>query len=524
MIADANSLPAGAEITTDICVVGAGAAGLALARCLARTALSVCVLESGGRDPEYRIQSLARAVNGGLSYFPLDANRQRGFGGTTHLWAGWCRPLDPLDFERREWVDGSGWCLAREDLLPFYRRAGAMLGLCGTEHDPAWWESPAPAPRLELDPSEIVPSMYRLAETGLHRKKAWEILRESRNVRLWLHANVVDIGTTENGRAVSGLTVRTLEGRKFTVRARAYVVAVGAIETARLLLASDRVHPRGLGNDHDLVGRYFMEHLVFEYGVVRLHRPQVVPACLYPVQGAANVARLFPTPEKQRRERMLQACTQLLPGDERPGLRRLLAPREWIRRLRPPAVWKQKRRTYGVARFLGGRLASDDRSAAVRLPAGPSEVLRLMHVLEQAPNPESRVVLDDRRDALGMRRVRLEWRMLPLDQHTAGSIRRLVGDAFGKAGLGAFGTRREDDASEWPPPPLQGMRGHHMGTTRMDPDPKRGVVDSDCRVHGVEDLFVASSSVFPTSGAGTPTITIMALALRLAEHLQRRLH
>jgi choline dehydrogenase-like flavoprotein len=220
---------------------------------------------------------------------------------------------------------------------------------------------------------------------------------------------------------------------------------------------------------------------------------------------------------------MLQACKQLLPGDERSGVRRLLAPREWVRRLRPPAVWKQKRRTYGVARFLGGRLASDDRTAAVRLPAATSPVLRLMHVLEQAPNPESRVVLDDRRDALGMRRVRLEWRMLPLDQHTAGSIRRLVGDAFGRAGLGAFGTLRGDDASEWPPPPLQGMRGHHMGTTRMDPDPKRGVVDPNCRVHGVEDLFVASSSVFPTSGAGTPTVTIVALALRLADHLQRRL-
>jgi choline dehydrogenase-like flavoprotein len=501
VLLDARHLPDGSEIESDVCIVGAGAAGITLARELAATRLTVCLLESGGLEPDALTQSLCRGDNVGLAYYPLEANRQRAFGGTTWLWAGWCRPLDKLDFEVRPWIPDSGWPFEKTELLPFYRRAHAVCDLGPFEYDPAYWQDRLRLSCLPLRDAEAVSKIYQLSAPTRFGAAYRDELTRASNVRVVLYANVMEIEATEGAAAVTRLRVACLGGARFTARARYYVLAAGGIENARLLLLSNRSQPPGLGNANDLVGRYFMEHLHFPAGAIRLTRAQGAALAFYRRDGRAAVARLFLPHTIQEREQLLNCSCKPEPA-------------YWSDRL---GLTTTLRRASSAARRLRRLLAREDDQ---QRPSPQTKRLRLHHTLEQAPNRDSRVTLSDERDPLGLPRVRLDWRTTMLDRRTAARAPQLIGDAFRRAGLGQLEIDPHDDDRAWPPPPLQGLRGHHMGTTRMHLSPRRGVVDAQCRVHGIANLFVAGSSVFPTAGAGTPTLTIVALALRLAEHLK----
>ncbi len=517
MLIDARELDPIGTIRTDVCIVGAGAAGLSLACELASHGTDVCVIESGGSVPSFANQTLARGGISGLPYYPLDANRQRALGGTLRLWAGWCRPLDGLDFAEREWVPYSGWPIARETMMPFYARAHGRLGLGPPEYELEHWERTIRASRIRLDPQEVVSRMYHLAQPrALARSSAAELERSERS-RVLLHTNLIELETDPSGNGVAGLRIGRLDGTGGRIVARRYVLAMGAIENARLLLASRRATSAGVGNAHDQVGRYFMEHIHFPSGRIRLHDRHAVAPALYFRTGRDVIARLFLPEEVQARERILNSNTMLEPVHP-DLLRRGFAVAHHLM-LSADRVLTRVRHLGHLARRYAGPAAA--RSYRRGLPGAdhPAHELRMHHTLEQAPNPDSRVTLDGETDALGVPRVKLEWRTTDTDRRTMIRGRDLIGQAFERAGLGTFERCPGDDDSVWPPPPLQGLRGHHMGTTRMHPDPRRGVVDADCRVHGLRNLYLAGSSVFPTSGSGTPTITIVALALRLADHL-----
>lgn len=520
MIQDARQLPDGAEIQTDLCIIGAGPAGLSIATTLARSGRELCLVESGGWEPDAATQSLAAGENAGLPYYPLDANRQRCIGGTLRLWAGWCRPLDPLDLQARDWVPESGWPLEAGDLDSYYLRAHALLHLDPAVYDLEFWEKILRTPSLSFPTDELVTRVYRLAETGVLLATSGAFLVSAPNVRLLTHGNAMEFRTDSTGGRVDGLRAGCLNGRRFRVRARQYVLATGAIENARLLLLSDRGHPNGLGNAFDQVGRNFMEHLHFQSGGIRLADPASFPGPLYFRSSLRDtIARIFPTPPTMRRERILNSCTMLEPI--LPGLpfRVLHQLEKWMFAADRVAV-RSRIATHLVRRYAGRAAAAAFRQGNPLLSTRAPGTLLFAHTLEQAPNADSRVTLGSGLDALGMRRARLDWKTTDLDRHTARRIRDLVTEGFLRAGLGTALPANQDPETGWPPEPLQGSRGHHMGTTRMHPDPKHGVVDADCRVHGVDNLFIAGSSVFPTSGAGTPTLTILALALRLADHLQ----
>jgi choline dehydrogenase-like flavoprotein len=519
MITDARTLGGSATIETDVCIVGAGAAGLTIACELAAHAVEACVLESGGAEPDFETQSLAQGAITGLPYYPLDANRQRAFGGTLRLWAGWCRPLDELDFAERPWVPGSGWPVARDELASYYGRAHERLGLGPPQYELDHWERELGAPRVAIDEDLAVTRVYHLAEPRWFIRESRGLLRRAESVRVLTHANLTEIESDDAGGAATGLRVRCLGGRAFRVVARRYVLATGAVENARLLLASRRAVAEGLGNRHDQVGRCFMEHIHCPSGKIRLTNPHAVAPALYFRTGRGVIARLYLPPEVQAREGLLNYNAMLEPMHS-DLLRRGFAMAHRVVLSADRVVTRARRVAHLARRYVGPAAA---RSYRRGLPGAdhPARELRLHHTFEQAPNPDSRVRLDGETDVLGVPRVRLEWRTLPIDRRTMIRGRDLIGEAFGAAGLGELVRCPGEDDSVWPPPPLQGLRGHHMGTTRMHADPRRGVVDADCRVHGIRNLFVAGSSVFPTSGAGTPTITIVALALRLADHLRR---
>lgn len=538
MLIDAHTLSRDAELRADVCVVGAGAAGITLVRELTGTRLDVCVLESGGLAPDPATQALAAGDSVGFPYYELERTRIRVLGGTTIHWGGVCRPLDPIDFEPRNWVPHSGWPLTKASLDPYYARAQPILELGPYDYELGRYQTPTDAP-LPLRRSRFETAISQYSPPTRFGQVYRRDLERAPNVRVLLFANLTEIEMAPESGEVAGFRAATLDGNRLTVRARLYVLAAGAVENARLLLVSNRQRPAGIGNDYDLVGRYFMDHLVVPGGVfLPSHRSLV--SGLYEHAATRGVGRqgyLVPSPGTQRRERLLNLRTWL---DDTS----LLDAVSWTSRgVRAADSLQERVRRHALGDDLGEHIWRvigdlDDVSLYAYLtflrpePELPAYLLT-SHV-EQAPNPASRVTLSERRNALGFPEARLDWRFGEAERHSLRRAMRLLGEEVGRAGIGRVRVIPDDielagapfnkgasGQAGWPP----GVRGgwHHMGTTRMGSHRRNSVVDEHCRVHGVPNLYVASSSVFPTSGYTNPTLTIVALALRLADHVTRRL-
>jgi choline dehydrogenase-like flavoprotein len=488
LLVDARSTPRDTTLEADVCIVGAGAAGIALARELAGGRARVCLLESGGFEPDPPTQALAGGRVFGRAYPRLDETRARQFGGSTNCWQGVSAPLSALDFQVRDWVPDSGWPLEAESLGSHYESAQRLCRLGPFAYDAGSWSQAGRAP-LALEGNDLVSRVVQVAPTRFGELYREELVRAT-NVQLHLFANVVELEADAEARSVRRARVACLDGNRFAVQARLFVLAAGGIENARLLLVSNRVAQRGLGNHHDQLGRYFMEH------------PHVIGAVLLP--------STMPTSLDFYRPR--QAGPALVLGT-----------------LEAAEGALHRERLLGFQTVLGEPVDlpvfEEELSQVVRemdaVSTTAPRAVFLMSLCEQAPNPESRVRLTHERDALGVPRVQLEWRLGALDKRSIRRAQRLLGRALGRSGLGRLQLLLSEDDHAWPTE-MSGGR-HHMGTTRMHEDPRRGVVDADLRVHGVSNLYVAGSSVFPTSGASPPTLTLLALTLRLAGHLKERL-
>jgi choline dehydrogenase-like flavoprotein len=329
-------------------------------------------------------------------------------------------------------------------------------------------------------------------------------LRDADNVTVYLYATVTEIVPDASAQHVHHLRV-TMDGqRKLDASAGLYVLAAGGLDNPRLLLTSASVQPEGLGNRHGLVGRFFANHVSVSAGELRpTVRARGLAFFTAPLPHGAGETRAFlgVSAEAQRRSRLLNVAFHLrrLPalGSER----------------RPSWEPELERHVLTVAAEVDC-LVAEVRGRAVEAPTRRQPALALEAVVEQAPNPESRVTLDTERDRLGLPRVVLDWRLGALERETVRRAADLVARDMGAAGLGRVRVTEGDD------PDFRAESFHHMGTTRMHADPGRGVVDPSCRVHGVDNLYVAGSSVFPTYGIANPTFTILALAFRLCDHLR----
>ena len=491
MFLDAQEVTA--DLRADVCIVGAGAAGIPLALQLGKKH-RVVLLESGGFEYEPETQDLYAGRQTGIRTDELVQARLRYLGGTTGHWGGWVRPMDKLDFEARDWVPHSGWPIARSDLNPYYDRAHHVCRVKDRKYDPEHWTPPKLRRQGVVLEDPTFHNVVFHTGTGPLRFGTYyrEALEKSERIQAVLHANAVDLDTDPEARHVTGIQVSTLGKRRFRVAARHHVLALGTVENARLLLHSDRVQKEGLGNGRDLVGRFFLQHPAIKKLIFQAPFP-----------------------------------THMSVG--RTGLRRDV---KITTGLRPEAA---RRHLLLNHHFLVHRNEVDD-----ELPLAP-EIRQLMVAMgeakaahpagwglmfleerpEQAPNPDSRVTLDDERDALGMRRVVLDWRLTELDLHTLHEVQRLFLESFRGRGR-LYGWNEGYDPTRVRRRFVHGGY-HHYGTTRMHDDPARGVVDARCRVHGIDNLHVAGGSVFPTTGYANPTLTIVALALRLADELERLL-
>ena len=509
---DARQLDDHSIIEGDICIIGAGAAGITMAMELINSSYKVILLEGGGFEYDDKVQELYNGKLLGHPYYPMKASRLHYFGGSTGHWGGMCSTFDDIDFKKRDWVENSGWPIKREDIAQYYPQAESILDLGYHNWDAKFFLDQDPSCiSFPFDEKVIWSKMWQFSPPTRFGKKYKDAIVEAKNIHLYTYANVVDMDATENVAAIKQVTVKNYAGKQHTVKATYFIFACCAIQNARMLLAFNKQAPKGLGNDNDLVGRYFMEHVEIKSGELWLNH--IDPLKFYQLNmGTKYRAELAISPQKQEEFKVLNATVSLMPlemsnksipavklysnDDPRKSLDTLikyssLDKRNFLQRMFSKSIFQ----SYG-----------------------------LFTRAEQIPNPLSRVVLSEEKDELGVPRANLNWALSPIDKKTVLAINQLIGQQVGAAGIGRV--KLKDwlaDKSIDSLPDYTSGGWHHIGTTRMSDDPKKGVVDANCKVFNINNLYMAGSSCYPTGGAVNPTLTAVAISLRLINHIKDRL-
>ncbi|HEV7387025.1 MAG TPA: FAD-dependent oxidoreductase, partial [Gemmatimonadaceae bacterium] len=477
---DARTLPSGTILEGDLCIVGAGAAGITIARELVNTPLKILLLEGGGFEFEQQMQDLYRGEIVGQPYFPLQAAALHYFGGTTNHWAGFCSTYDAIDFEKRDWVPYSGWPIRREDLDPFYARAQKVLELGAYKYEAADWKN-GDANRVPLlsDSESFSTKMWQFSPPTRFGTKYRDEIVNAPNIHLYTHANVVEVLANDGLTAVQAVRIRGFDGKELRAAAKRFVLSCHTIQNARLLLASNHQAKTGLANENDLVGRFFMEHFEMPSGELALAKPETTKTGLYEMAGLGGPPRgeLAITPAAQREHRILHGTASVEAGNYGDEVKSTFQFIDTVM-MNAMRAWQK-----------GGRKGPPPIATAVAATAprekGPPRFYHLTTRQEQAPNPDSRITLSTEKDALGVPRAKLDWRVTDLDKRSMRTFYQLLGREMGRTGTGRVQIKDWllSDDKTWPSFISGGW--HHMGTTRMSSDPKQGVVDANCKVHSL---------------------------------------
>lgn len=457
-------------------IVGTGPAGMSLAERLASHGVPSLLLEAGGYDGSAESQDHFRGTVEGDPYLDLHACRLRQFGGSSGCWSGWCRPLDEDDFLPRPDVAHTGWPIRKSDLDPYEAAAAAYLRT-----------TPRPPDRaLTPDLDQIGFAFSPPVRLGFERRAAIE---QSDRIGLLTNAPVLELVPVK-GR-IGALVVADAAGQRHRLPVGIVCLCTGGIENSRLLLWSNQKHQGGVVPHAQTLGRYWMEHPVYPIG----------DAVTQDGVARERTQRKYFAPSRGAKQRLAigGAHLNLIQVDHREGFARELF-REAI--CMAPGFFDRAYETIGRELWCGHRMYLE---------------------WEQMPLPENRIELGTEIDALGMPRTTLHWRKGEMERRTAHEMVRLYGEMLVKAGLGRARFARWLDENGDYPAKAQIGGPHHMGGTRMADAPARGVVDRDCRVFGVDNLYIGGSSVFTTGGHANPTFTIVQLAMRLADHLHGRL-
>lgn len=481
----------------DVCVVGTGPAGLSLARRLAGHGLRVALMEGGDTDLTNDSQMIYEGDNVGADYWPLSASRRRYLGGSSNCWGGWCRAFDAEDFYPVKHHAASGWPIGKADLDPYADETVTFLDVAMDE--------PTPPSSFGDETGVFQQVDFKFSRSLLLAPRFLPELEASPKIHLFLKANLVDLELDDTLQTVRHGIFRTFAHKEpFRVEAKAFALCLGGLENPRFLLNANRQIDAGIGNQHDLVGRYFNEHPHQNVGHVLLREPMQ--------------AREFYTPDRRwmERQEILSFALYFAPVRQLSFTSELIRSAAcnvaFIERLTEAVTGKEPRC------YIGGL---DDFLKQWR---NPDLMLTgtLSIAAEQALDPESRVRLGNKTDRFGRRRIELDWRYGEQDIRTIETATLAFGELLAERNVGRLrmadwlvdgdGTMPGTDVAQVGGP-------HHMCTTRMSDSPRSGVVDRDCRVHGMHNLYIGGSSVFSTGGYANPTFTIVQLALRLGDHL-----
>lgn len=520
MLLDVDEFECDRPLQTEICIIGAGAVGLAIAAHLARAGRNVVVLEGGGATLETASQDLQRGISVGHPFHNIGVGRYRVLGGSTTFWGGQVMPLGNLPLQARSWIAADGWPIVPNDLQPYYAAAYGLLGLGRAElHDQEVWD------RLDIT-AELGPSVEMILTRWLPQRNLSRLFKRDisncSNLKVIVHANVTGFAMDENRRQVTRVEARSLSGRTLTVTAGTVVLACGSLEIPRLLLHPSADGERLPWHANEWLGRGLIDHLhgnladvdvtdhdefhrrfdsIYLDGFKYYPRIRLSPR-LQEAEQTIDVSGefLYETEYTQHLENIKMFLRSLSDARLPDGILKLPGHVLSVLRISAPLVW----------RYLMQRRSYKPKNARVRL--GVSS--------EQLPLASSRISLGREMDAIGMRRIAVDWRIDGREIRSLAIFARAVGDALAARKLAHL--RLDDDLANESPAFLSKLSDgiHQMGTARMGSTPDKGVVDRDLKVYGTDNLYVAGQAVFPFSGVANPTFTAIALGLRLCDHVE----
>lgn len=551
MIIHPDQLEENTLIEADICIIGGGPAGISIALEL-QSANKKIVLLAGGIERETVAN---QDLNKGYiipkgSHEPLEENRRRAFGGASIVWGGRCIPFDPIDFTERSWIPYSGWPFSYNELEPFYVRA---MELCKAGYFNFNALDVFPTHQKEIiegiDNEDIVShKLERWSPPVNFAKDYYEILSNSENISVFLDTHLTKINTEVEKESVSSID-GIARNKKLTVKAKRYVLACGGIENPRLLLASrNKFHPNGIGNDYDVVGRYYMAHLNGTFAeVAPSNRKSILFDFEKDNEGVYCRRRWWITGKAQEEKKIGNGIFFLQQAKNQEGHRDALFSAVFIAKFLLSTIkerslkkakfkWaREKEEVFSHSRiilkhgwkqiptlFKLARKRFNKRRLPFVLPSVNSDSLGLYFQTEQVPNPESRVTISENEtDGLGVPRAIVKIAFTEIDKKTVIEAHKIFVQRYLQPKIGSI-KYNEGELLKFIEKGIANFNSaaHHLGTTRISQDPKLGVVDSNCKVHGISNLFIAGSSVFPTGGHANPTLTIIALSVKLAEFLK----
>ncbi len=538
MIVDARQFSPDSITPSDLCIVGGGPLGLLLAKQLTRPGRNIFILEGGGMEARESAQKLLQGEDQTGEYHDLSSSRHSQLGGTVNIWntridgemGAKHVPLDAIDFEKRDWVPHSGWPFTRETLVPYYRRAHELCGLGPFGYAAEDW-SDQESPPFKFNDSKVKSEVYQLAGPHPLLKDLRAFVESSKEITCVVNAPVSEFMGDEGSREVRQVRVALSSEQSIYFQSGCFVLAAGGIENARLLLASTHQCAKGLGNEHDVVGRYYMDHPVYFFTEFLPLEPDLfVRSGFYDLRKVRRtnlLGRLTLSQETLRTERLLNLSVVLYPkiaGYRSKGVEAL---REFRVRIRQRKLLESL--PYALPSLFGmGDVVRYSRCLKANpflegshywQPAATNgarfRTFEPEFYLEQAPDPANRILLSQKRDALGRPLAAASWSWGRQSQESAHRAAEILGEAFQKSNLGQLRLLNS--------PRLNPSAHHHIGATRMANDPKAGVVDENARLHGADNLYIAGSSLFPTGGYANPTLTALALCLKLIDHLQPKI-
>ncbi len=506
-ISDLNSQ----SYSSDVCIIGAGPAGISLANKLSiNNKLSVILIESGDFEYDKTTQELYTGkIIDNLPPVALDLSRLRYFGGTSNHWGGSSGPFDDIDFKKRDWIDLSGWPISKQDIDEFYKEAHQVMGTGDYSYDPTTLANDSGVNLMKFTRSDVEHRFRKVKATrfGIEFRKR---LVESKNVQVILNANVVNMDFDSN-KSLNFITVQSLKNKKINISSKQYVLATGGVENARLLLSSK------LADSLPLLGRCFSFHPRLQTGTIitnYTYDSDKVPYHWQSSQGKRVKYNLVLSEAVQKKEKLANYAAILneIPLNS--------AGIDALRRIKHNDDKQESSLGSDIATIFGdlGNVADYFKRKASNYKISAFNVITYV---DQIPNKESRVVLGDDVDQFGMRKSKILWQYFDDERDSIYRFNQILARELGHSNIGRMQISEQLKDDEEFKKLLRGNSGggHQIGTTRMSASVTTGVVDENCKVHNVNNLYVAGSSVFPTGSWMNPTITVVALSLRLADRL-----
>lgn len=462
--------------TPTVCIIGSGPAGISLALKLEKLGIPSLIVEAGGFEYSTSSQEPYKGNVIGDEYAPLDAARLRHLGGTSGHWGGWCFPLDEADFEQRDGFPNSGWPIKKEHLDPFSQETCQILGV-------------APFPPNIKHSEHIQEVTFRFSKVRFGEKYKEEI-KKSKLIGLLINSPLHSL--VPNKSAISHINIQSKNKIK-TIKAKYFSLCTGGIENSRMLLWSNQLSNDRVVPENKSLGKYWMEHPHFNIGESvmfqssKLHRD--ISETTYPINFFAPTTRFL----RENGVGNFALRVEIIQSDPKRLVKDMLC----------------------SAGNIFSNIADKD--------LVPNFCARTIKVAwGQTPLRSNRIELSkSEKDSMGIPRVNLYWKKEAQDRVTAQASIKLLGtylvnSDIGRAKVSSWLTNDEDYPSD-----DEKFGYHHMGGTRMASTKETGVVDMNCKVFGMDNLFVGGSSVFATAGHANPTYTIVQLALRLGDYIAK---